>query len=55
MTNELDILKQVCQGLEQANIPYMLTGSLAANFYTVPRMTRDIDIIIEILPSGTCS
>jgi hypothetical protein len=27
----------------------MLTGSLAANFYAAPRMTRDIDIVVEIL------
>jgi hypothetical protein len=51
MTEEILLLKQVCQKLEQANIPYMLTGSLAGNFYTVPRMTRDIDIVLEIAPS----
>ena len=26
----------------------MLTGSMAYNFYTKPRMTRDIDIILEL-------
>jgi hypothetical protein len=26
----------------------MVTGSMAANFYAVPRMTRDIDIVIEL-------
>src|SRR4030095_2396517 len=26
----------------------MITGSIAANFYTVPRMTRDIDIVVEL-------
>lgn len=49
MQLELDILKLVCLNLEQVDIPYMLTGSLAANFYAVPRMTRDIDIVVEIL------
>jgi hypothetical protein len=34
--------------LEGANIPYMVTGSMAANFYAVPRMTRDIDLVIEL-------
>lgn len=48
MTEELDLLYLVCKRLDKANIPYMLTGSFAANFYAVPRMTRDIDIIIEI-------
>ncbi len=48
MSEELDILKLVCQRLEQADVPYMLTGSFAANFYAIPRMTRDIDIVIEV-------
>jgi hypothetical protein len=26
----------------------MITGSMATNFYTVPRMTRDIDIVVEL-------
>jgi hypothetical protein len=26
----------------------MLTGSMAANFYAVPRMTRDIDLVMEL-------
>lgn len=48
MSDALDVLKLVCHRLEQADIPYMLTGSLAANFYEVPRMTRDIDIVVEL-------
>ena len=48
MFEELIVLKLVCQKLDSAKIPYMLTGSFAANFYAVPRMTRDIDIVIEI-------
>ena len=45
---EVDVLKLVCSKLEKAEIPYMLTGSFASNFYVTPRMTRDIDIVIEI-------
>lgn len=48
MPIEIEILKQVCGKLDNAGIAYMLTGSFAANFYATPRMTRDIDIIIEI-------
>lgn len=48
MTEDLEILKIVCNKLEEAHIEYMLTGSMAANLYTTPRMTRDIDIVIEI-------
>jgi hypothetical protein len=48
VSEEIELLKLVCQRLEKAGVAYMLTGSLAANFYAVPRMTRDIDIVIEI-------
>jgi len=48
MLNELDVLKIVTKRLESSGIPYMISGSIAANFYTAPRMTRDVDIIIEI-------
>ena len=45
---ELEVLKTVARRLGQAGISYMVTGSIAGNFYTVPRMTRDIDIVIEL-------
>lgn len=41
--DDFRMLGLACEGLEKANIPYMLTGSFAANFYANPRMTRDID------------
>jgi hypothetical protein len=31
-------------------IAYMLTGSMAMNYYAQPRMTRDIDVVIAITP-----
>lgn len=42
------MLKEVARRLKQAGIAYMVTGSVAANFYAVPRMTRDIDIVVEL-------
>lgn len=48
MLNELEVLKTVITRLDSAGIPYMVSGSIAANFYTTPRMTRDIDIVIEV-------
>lgn len=47
MSTEIEVLKFVCRGLEQAKISYMLTGSFAANFYAIPRMTRDLDFYLE--------
>ena len=46
--NEIDIVRDISQRFEQARIPYMLTGSMAMNYYAQPRMTRDIDIVIAI-------
>ena len=46
--NETDVLIDISQKLDSINIPYMLTGSLARNYYAEPRMTRDIDLVIMI-------
>jgi hypothetical protein len=48
VSDELDVLRSVTTRLEGAGISYMVTGSMAANFYAVPRMTRDIDLVIEL-------
>lgn len=42
----LDVVKK----LDRSGIAYMLTGSMAANIYTMPRMTRDIDFVVAITP-----
>src|SRR5436305_11763054 len=48
--NEIDIVRALSRKFEQAAIPYMLTGSMAMNYYAQPRMTRDIDVVIAIGP-----
>jgi len=48
MNEELAVLLEITMRLASAKIAYMVTGSLAMALYAVPRMTRDIDIIIEI-------
>ncbi len=45
----LDLLQRVCKSLDDSNIPYMISGSIALNIYSIPRMTRDIDIVIELI------
>lgn len=44
----LNLLERITKSLELKKIPYMLSGSIALNNYTVPRMTMDIDIVIEL-------
>ncbi len=44
----LELLERITQSLEDKEIQYMLSGSIALNNYTIPRMTMDIDIIIAL-------
>ena len=48
LTPELLALQDVCTRLDRAGIAYMLTGSLAMSYYARPRMTRDIDLVVEL-------
>lgn len=49
--NEIDIVRDVSRKFEQSGIDYMLTGSMAMNYYAQPRMTRDIDVVVAIKPN----
>jgi hypothetical protein len=48
VNEQLEVLKTVRRRLDSAGIPYMLTGSIEAGFYGTPRMTRDIDIVVDL-------
>jgi hypothetical protein len=45
---ELEVLQDAVARLEGAGIAYMLTGSLALSYYAEPRMTRDVDLVVEL-------
>lgn len=48
MISFVESLKIVCTRLDDALIPYMISGSTAANLYAQPRATNDVDIVIQI-------
>ena len=48
MKNETDILRDLSGKFAQADIAYMLTGSFAMNYYAQPRMTRDLDVVVQL-------
>ncbi len=50
MNEQLEFMKQIASRLDSAHIRYMMTGSMAMAIYAVPRMTRDIDLVIECRP-----
>jgi hypothetical protein len=46
--DELEIMQLISSRLEAAGIAYMVTGSIAAAIFGPPRMTRDIDVVLEL-------
>ena len=50
MNDQLDVLREIVERLDRAGIACMVSGSTALNYYAEPRMTRDIDIVIELGP-----
>jgi len=50
LNEQLEFLRLVVSRLDEAGVPYMLTGSMALSVYAPPRMTRDLDFVIECRP-----
>jgi hypothetical protein len=48
MRNELDILREVSERLQSAGIAFMLSISVAMNYYAQPRKTCDIDLVAAL-------
>jgi hypothetical protein len=44
----VELFGKIAKKLEENQISYMLSGSLAMSYYTTSRMTRDIDIVIHL-------
>ena len=51
MGEQLEFVKLIASRLDSAGIPYMMTGSMAMAIYSIPRMTRDIDLVVEATPA----
>ncbi len=51
MKSEIDVLKDISAKFAEGRIAYMLTGSMAMNYYAQPRMTRDIDVVVALCPA----
>lgn len=48
MLGPIDVLKDVVQKLDELQIKYFLVGSLAAMYYSRPRFTNDVDLVVQI-------
>ena len=45
------VFQRITAALDQAGIPYMLSGSFAGSYYGAPRSTQDIDLVVEATPA----
>jgi hypothetical protein len=50
MRTESEFLIDVLARLNQAAVDYMLTGSMASNYWGIPRTTHDLDFVVVIDP-----
>ena len=46
----VEVLRRIASKLERSEIPYMITGSIAASYYGLARATQDLDIVISGSP-----
>jgi hypothetical protein len=45
---EQEFLKDVIARLETTGVTYALTGSIASNFWGIPRTTHDVDVVVVL-------
>jgi hypothetical protein len=49
---ERDLLVDCLRRLNGAHVPYMLTGSMASNYWGIPRTTHDLDFVVQLPPTS---
>lgn len=50
MRSESEFLVDVLARLNAAGVEYMLTGSMASNYWGIPRTTHDLDFVLVMKP-----
>ena len=49
---ERELLVDCLRRLNGADLAYLLTGSMASNFWGIPRTTHDLDFVIQLPPAA---
>lgn len=49
--NQTELVAYTIDAFDRQQIVYMLVGSLASGVYGEPRMTQDIDVVVDVRPS----
>src|SRR5437016_5430197 len=50
--NERELLVDCLRRLNRTSVTYYLTGSMASNYWGIPRTTHDLDFVIQLPPSS---
>jgi hypothetical protein len=50
--SQQDLLKKVVRALEESGSAYMLTGSFASSMQGEPRLSHDIDLVVDLSPDA---
>jgi hypothetical protein len=50
--NETDLLADCLRRLNRSEVTYYLTGSMASNYWGIPRTTHDIDFVVQLAISA---
>lgn len=50
--NERELLVDCLRRLNATDITYYLTGSMASNYWGIPRTTCDLDFVVQLPPSA---
>jgi hypothetical protein len=53
--NERELLVDCLRRLNGTGVTYYLTGSMASNYWGIPRTTHDLDFVIQLPPSAVPS
>jgi hypothetical protein len=49
--NEQELLADCLRRLNRSGVTYYLTGSMASNYWGIPRTTHDLDFVVQLPPS----
>jgi len=50
MQNQIDVVRDISETLDAADIGHMLTGSMALNCYDLPCLPRSLDFVVTLRP-----
>jgi hypothetical protein len=48
---QLELLAKLIAVLEESDVPYAIVGSFASSIWGEPRLTLDIDVVVQLLPA----